>query len=360
MLDKITGYVKNNLSQGIPRETIEANLLQSGWAKDQINQTFEKLSHTSTPVDQKPKRSVLKIFVIGFTIIITLIILAIIGFLISAFFSLKPGENNSDRIGSPGLVFVEDNRFYVGDRGRVFDSGVGTVQQTPPAIWVYELPSGRFINKSVQGSKEYESNLKIIEKYHNVNWWKVTPLPSGGATSTYGATSSATNKTYLVSGEIVEGKGSIGYIEVYSPKNKKIKELPYEVELIFNGPDGYIYIGAKEETGVFLHKLDPHTDKVVLKKKFPIKEPSLGIQIDYLPFISEEGIYLLPHAYRAGRPVTQVLIYDFDREDFITFNLDGNYNRIFASGENLYLSGEGGVVWVDRNSGEIVKEFTGK
>ena len=40
----LTEYVKNNLSRGVPKETIEANLLQSGWRKEQIDQAFVKLN----------------------------------------------------------------------------------------------------------------------------------------------------------------------------------------------------------------------------------------------------------------------------------------------------------------------------
>ena len=58
------------------------------------------------------------------------------------------------------------------------------------------------------------------------------------------------------------------YIEVFRPENKKIKEIPYNTELLFSSPSGFIYFTDNESKSVFMYKLDSNTDEVILKKKF--------------------------------------------------------------------------------------------
>ena len=41
MNNDLLEFIRSSLSQGTPRANIEANLLQSGWQKNQIDQTFK-------------------------------------------------------------------------------------------------------------------------------------------------------------------------------------------------------------------------------------------------------------------------------------------------------------------------------
>jgi len=304
----------------------------------------------------KPKHKLLKILGVGVLVLIGLIIMAIVGFIALGFFSLKPSKTASTRIESPGTMYSEGNKLYIADRGKVLDTGIGTVQKTPPVIWVYDLSSGNLLNQAVSGTMEYQEAKKEIDKYNEVNKWKLIPLSNGVA---YGATSSATKKTYIGSSRIIEGKGAEYYVDVYGPENKKIGELPYNPELMVEDSRGYIYIAAKERTGSYLYKLDPKTDAVISKKKFPVDD--LGIQIDYTPFISDEAIYLLPIVIPTDVLRVQVVIYDFNKDEFDPkFNIDGQYSTVFPKDDTLFLSGRSGVVQVDRSSGRIIKKFTEK
>lgn len=49
MDNELLEYIKNGLAQGTPRASIEANLLQSGWQKIQIDQTFNVIEGHRAP-----------------------------------------------------------------------------------------------------------------------------------------------------------------------------------------------------------------------------------------------------------------------------------------------------------------------
>lgn len=352
-------YLKQICSVTSNLSKVDPNLKQPPSAQPQVNINQTQIGQIKIP-DVKPKHTIIKILVIGLAVLIGLIIMAIIGFIALGIFSLKPGKTASARIESPGTIYSEDSKLYIADKGKVLDTGIGTVQKTPPVIWIYDLPSGNLLNQAVSGTSEYQEAKKVIDKYYEVNRWKLIPLSNGVAN---GATSSTTNKTYIGASRIIEGKGAVGYIDVFTVEKKKIKELPYDPELIFNSISGYIYFTENKPSGVFLYKLDSNTDTVVLRKQFPINESSLGIQMDYSPFISDEGIYLLPIVIptEQGKPKLDILIYDLTKDEFLPkIRLAGQYGSVFARGNDIFLSGRSGVIQVDKNSGKIIKQFSGK
>lgn len=306
---------------------------------------------SSIPPSGKPKGKTWKIIGSGCLVFIIIIV----GLVAWGIKESIPSSVPSDKIERASTVLVQDTILYIKDKGLLGTSlSGGNLQKTPKTIWSFALPEGKFLNQSVDGTDEYIRELEIVENYHEINRWKLID-------TTYAATSSTTNKTYIGGRDIIKGEGTKWYISVYDSKNTLVNTLSYNLQILFEGPSGHIYIGTNEANGAFLYKIDSNSDKAISKKKFPIESGVLGIHTDGTPFISDEGLYLLIIGYETQGEITEIIFYSFKQDNFTqSLKIEGSYSTIFADGNNLFLSGRGGVVWVDKNSGEIVKRFTGK
>ena len=59
MLETLRDYIRKSFSQGLRKPQIEANLLQSGWTKEQIADAFERIEFSQKEFIEKHKKSFL-------------------------------------------------------------------------------------------------------------------------------------------------------------------------------------------------------------------------------------------------------------------------------------------------------------
>lgn len=313
----------------------------------------------SAPQIPKTKRSKLKVIVITI-VILGVVILAPIIFVFGYFVinSIQTATNTlpvSNEIKAPGLVFLENNKIYINDSGDHQTSSPG-FRYTQPVIWVYEYPSGQFLDQVPSTDDDYERLKKIINKgYSDSNQIDFGPFKGD---ERYEITNSISKKTYTI-----ESKKGQTFIGVYDGNNAKIEELNYDAVLIFNGLDNYVYFVTHKPPTIY--KLDSKNDSVVLQKKIPIPNPEfgLGAYIDFTPYVTNKSAFFLPTVFNSDTESSELIIYEFMKDDFLKkIKLKGNFGSVFADDNDVFVSAtrKGHVIWIDKKSGKIVKTFKGK
>jgi hypothetical protein len=323
--------------------------------EEQVKGYVGSKTNSSSHEIPKTKRGKLKTFIIIASVLVILFITPFIiafGFL---FFNLFQNVTNtlpvSNKIERPGIVFLENNNIYIIDSGdhQTYTPGFRFSKQV---IWIYEYPSGRFLDQISDTDRDYQKIKKSVrEGYEKTNLIDLGPF---NVDEIYEITNSATNKRYTL-----EGKG----IGVYDSSDKKLKELPYKADLIFNGPAHSVYF-IIDSTST-LYKIDSRNDTLIFKKKIPVPNPEfgVGVYVDFSPYVTKNSAFFLPKVYNSSTETTELIIYDFMKDDFLKkVQLSGDFGSVFANGNDIFVSStrEGPVVWVDKQTGKIKRTFRGK
>ena len=90
MADSLTDYIRESFASGLKKPQIEANLLRSGWTKEQIADAFERIEYSQKEFIEKHRRRILpskKFLTSILKIILTIVVIAAI--FLGIFLSIK-------------------------------------------------------------------------------------------------------------------------------------------------------------------------------------------------------------------------------------------------------------------------------
>lgn len=108
---QLLNYIKQQLQQGVSRETINSNILSQGWQQQDIEAAFQMLTPTATPPPEKRKWKKIILIIVGVIVLLIAVIIFLPSFLNLFAKDIAP-INDSDLLLKKVSISESENAYF--------------------------------------------------------------------------------------------------------------------------------------------------------------------------------------------------------------------------------------------------------